>query len=186
MQIQREAAAKQYANTRYDQPYQAALFEMKVLLEAQRWHTDEYEAVIGGLEPGDLAVRALITAATHSYPSCACSGHLCWAGAICRIPCSCLHGNACAVQRLIAVSLGKTIPVPAQAFVRRLTCRCKVTGFATGNLDGHGVKSLAADVEAMLKVHPRAPEILSCITENCGFHIQTRPPNVRQSSCLMP
>lgn len=56
LQIQKEAAAKQYANTRYDQPYQAALFETKVLLEAQRWHTDEYEAVIGGLEPGDLKV----------------------------------------------------------------------------------------------------------------------------------
>ncbi|CAK0787227.1 hypothetical protein CVIRNUC_010443 [Coccomyxa viridis] len=95
--IQKEAAAKQYANMRYDQPYQAALFEMKVLLEAQRWHTDEYEAVIGGLDPGDLA-----------------------------------------------------------AFVRRLTCRCKVTGFATGNLDGHSVKSLAADVEAMLKNKWRA------------------------------
>ena len=70
MQIQKEAAAKQYANMRYDQPYQAALFEMKVLLEAQRWHTDEYEAVIGGLDPGDLAVRVSITAGTHAYPSC--------------------------------------------------------------------------------------------------------------------
>ena len=81
---------------------------------------------------------------------------------MCRIPYSCLPSNACAVQWLIAVSLGTTSLVPAQAFVRRLTCRCKVTGFATGNLDSHGVKSLAADVEAMLKVHPRAPEILGC------------------------
>ena len=47
---------KEYANTRYDQPYQAALYENSVLLEAQRWHTDEYEKVIGGLEAADLEV----------------------------------------------------------------------------------------------------------------------------------
>ena len=98
MQIQKEAAAKQYANMRYDQPYQAALFEMKVLLEAQRWHTDEYEAVIGDLEPADLKVRGVITAGTFACPGCACSGHLCRAGAIYRTPHSCLHSNACAVQ----------------------------------------------------------------------------------------
>ncbi len=186
MQIQKEAAAKQYANMRYDKPYQAALFEMKVLLEAQRWHTDEYQAVIGGLEPDDLKVRGLITAGTSAYPSRACSRHLCWAGAMCRFPYSCLRSSACAVQQVTAAFPVTTDPVPVQTFVRRLTCRCKVTGFVTGNLDGHGVKSLAADVEAMLKVHPRAPEILSCMTENCGFNTQTRPPNVRQSSCLMP
>ena len=68
MQIQKEAAAKQYANMRYDQPYQTALFEMKVLLEAQRWHTDEYEAVIGGLEPNDLKVNIQMTAGTRAFP----------------------------------------------------------------------------------------------------------------------
>ncbi len=47
---------KEYANTRYDQPYQAALYENSMLLEAQRWHTDEYEKVIGGLEAADLEV----------------------------------------------------------------------------------------------------------------------------------
>ena len=78
---------------------------------------------------------------------------------MCRIPYSCLHSKACAIQQLITAFLATIILLPAQAFVRRLTCRCKVTGFATGNLDSHGVKSLAADVEAMLKVHPRAPEI---------------------------
>ena len=59
MQVQKEAAAKEYANTCYDQPYQAALYENSVLLEAQRWHTDEYESVIGGLESADLEVQAL-------------------------------------------------------------------------------------------------------------------------------
>ena len=57
--MQKEAATKEYANTRYDQPYQAALYENSVLLEAQRWHTDEYEKVIGGLEPADLEVHRL-------------------------------------------------------------------------------------------------------------------------------
>ena len=58
-QVQKEAAAKEYANTRYDQPYQAALYETNVLLEAKRWHTDEYEAVIGRLKPSDLEVETL-------------------------------------------------------------------------------------------------------------------------------
>ena len=65
IQVQKEAAAKEYANTRYDQPYQAALYETNVLLEAKRWHTDEYEAVIGGLKPSDLEVETL-------FPSSAC------------------------------------------------------------------------------------------------------------------
>lgn len=56
LQVQKESAMKEYANSRYDQPYQAALYENSVLLEAQRWHTDEYEKVIGGLESADLEV----------------------------------------------------------------------------------------------------------------------------------
>ena len=58
LQVQKEAAAKEYANTRYDQPYQAALYETNVLLEARRWHTDEYEAVIDGLRAHELQVWA--------------------------------------------------------------------------------------------------------------------------------
>ena len=68
LQVQKEAATKEYANTRYDQPYQAALYENSVLLEAQRWHTEEYEKVIGGLEPADLEVCAhsiLLDVAQH-------------------------------------------------------------------------------------------------------------------------
>lgn len=55
-QVQKEAVAKEYANARYQQPYQTAMYETAVLLEAQRWHTHEYEAVIGKLQPGDLTV----------------------------------------------------------------------------------------------------------------------------------
>ena len=101
-------------------------------------------------------------------------------------PIQCLHSNACAVQQMIAVFIVTTIHVSAQAFVRPLTCRCKVTGFATGNLDGHGVKSLAADVEAMLKVHPHAPEIVRCcMTDASGIHTQIRSPNDGHSSCII-
>ncbi|BDA50691.1 Insulin-degrading enzyme [Coccomyxa sp. Obi] len=53
-QVQKEAVAKEYANARYQQPYQTAMYETAVLFEAQRWHTNEYEAVIGDLQPVDL------------------------------------------------------------------------------------------------------------------------------------
>ncbi len=55
-QVQKEAVAREYANARYQQPYQTAMYETAVLLEAQRWHTHEYEAVIGQLQPVDLTV----------------------------------------------------------------------------------------------------------------------------------
>ena len=90
MQIQKEAAAKQYANMRYDQPYQAALFEMKVLLEAQRWHTDEYEAVIGGLEPDDLKVR-VSTQLAHLPTLAALACAIC----VGQVPCAGSHTAAC-------------------------------------------------------------------------------------------
>ena len=54
----KEALAKEYANARYQQPYQTAMYETAVALEARRWHTNEYEAVIGDLQPSDLTVRA--------------------------------------------------------------------------------------------------------------------------------
>ena len=58
VQVQKEAVTKEYANARYQQPYQTAMYETAVALEARRWHTNEYEAVIGDLQPSDLTVRA--------------------------------------------------------------------------------------------------------------------------------
>lgn len=69
VQIQKEALAKNFANTRYDQPYQAAMFETNVLLEAQRWHTDEYEAVIEQLKPANLKVNHLLHNLILNCPS---------------------------------------------------------------------------------------------------------------------
>ncbi|EIE20423.1 hypothetical protein COCSUDRAFT_30601 [Coccomyxa subellipsoidea C-169] len=56
--VQKEALAKEYANARYQQPYQTAMYETAVALEARRWHTNEYEAVIGDLQPSDLTAFA--------------------------------------------------------------------------------------------------------------------------------
>ncbi|KAK9803974.1 hypothetical protein WJX72_009535 [[Myrmecia] bisecta] len=53
-EIQKSKAAKEYANMKYEQPYQHALYITSVLLEARRWHVREYEAVIGDLQPADL------------------------------------------------------------------------------------------------------------------------------------
>ena len=41
----------------YDQPYQRALYSTGQLLEAAKWHVDEYAAVIGSLTAVDLRVR---------------------------------------------------------------------------------------------------------------------------------
>lgn len=57
---------KEYANTRYQQPYQTAMYEAAVLLEARRWHTDSYEAVIPDMQPLDLTVRTPIQAPATS------------------------------------------------------------------------------------------------------------------------
>ena len=52
----RQLAAKRYANTAFEQPYNRAAYIADVLLEARRWHTAEYEAVVGGLRADDLTV----------------------------------------------------------------------------------------------------------------------------------
>ncbi|KAK9834702.1 hypothetical protein WJX74_008107 [Apatococcus lobatus] len=56
-QIQKDAAKKEYENLKYQQPYQRAVYSWTHLLELHRWHTDEYQAVIGGLTPEDLEVH---------------------------------------------------------------------------------------------------------------------------------
>lgn len=50
---------KDYAAIAYDQPYQRALYSGGQLLEARKWHVDEYVAVIGTLTAPDLEVREL-------------------------------------------------------------------------------------------------------------------------------
>lgn len=57
----RQLAAKRYANTAFEQPYNRAAYTADVLLEARRWHTVEYEAVVGGLRADDLTVRDVST-----------------------------------------------------------------------------------------------------------------------------
>eukprot|EP00884_Botryococcus_braunii_P023676 jgi/Botrbrau1/9993/Bobra.0012s0082.1 len=53
-EVMKEKVKKEYLNTRYDQPYQQALYGLNVLLEVQRWHIDDYLAVIDGLQAEDL------------------------------------------------------------------------------------------------------------------------------------
>lgn len=56
-QVQKEALARSFANKRFEQPYQTALYTSSVLHELKRWHISEYEAVIGGLSRDDLQVN---------------------------------------------------------------------------------------------------------------------------------
>ena len=58
-EVVKEKLAKDFANVRYDQPYQYALYLLGVLTESKRWHVvDDYEAVLPGATPQQLQVRA--------------------------------------------------------------------------------------------------------------------------------
>lgn len=56
MQVQKEAVSREYANLRYEQPYQTAIYHSSILLEHKRWHFTEYEAVAPTLHLSDLSV----------------------------------------------------------------------------------------------------------------------------------
>lgn len=56
LQVQKEALARSYANKKFEQPYQTALYTASVIYEVKRWHISEYEAVIGDLTLQDLQV----------------------------------------------------------------------------------------------------------------------------------
>eukprot|EP00873_Tetraselmis_striata_P029260 jgi/Tetstr1/449524/TSEL_036612.t1 len=50
----KEQLTREYANMRYEQPYQRAMYQTSILFDAKRWHIGEYMAVIGDLAPEDL------------------------------------------------------------------------------------------------------------------------------------
>lgn len=57
VQVQKEAARREYHNLRYDQPYQTALYHASVLLQYSRWHFTEYEAELESLTSQDVEVN---------------------------------------------------------------------------------------------------------------------------------
>lgn len=59
LQVQKEAATREYHNLRYDQPYQTAIYHASVLLQSSRWHFTEYEAELEDLSAGDVEVSWL-------------------------------------------------------------------------------------------------------------------------------
>ena len=63
MQVQKEAVTREYANKKFEQPYQSAMYTARMAHEFKRWHTSEYQAVIGDLTAADLQV--LITFTPH-------------------------------------------------------------------------------------------------------------------------
>jgi insulysin len=48
-EVVKEKKAKDFANMKYDQPYQVALYSLGVALEARRWHIADYEQVLPGI-----------------------------------------------------------------------------------------------------------------------------------------
>jgi hypothetical protein len=56
MQVQKEALTREYANKKFEQPYESAMNSSSVAHEFKRWHTLELQAVIGDLTAADLQV----------------------------------------------------------------------------------------------------------------------------------
>ncbi len=65
-QVVREALAKDYAAMDYDQAYQIALYSAGQLLEARKWHVDEYKAIVGGVTAADVKVVVHDTLCMHA------------------------------------------------------------------------------------------------------------------------
>lgn len=60
--IMKEDLVKEYQNTRYQQPYQVALYHMNVLTNYKRWRIQEYQQVLPGITPEEVDefVRAMM------------------------------------------------------------------------------------------------------------------------------
>ena len=61
VQVQREAAGREYANLRLQQPYERALYDQEMALQMRRWHVSEYEAVVADLTPERLKASLRLT-----------------------------------------------------------------------------------------------------------------------------
>ena len=59
VQVQKEAVTREFANRRYEQPYQTAVNTSSVIHEANRWHWDQYQEVVGDLTVQQLKVLSL-------------------------------------------------------------------------------------------------------------------------------
>ncbi|GAB4818102.1 hypothetical protein N2152v2_005148 [Parachlorella kessleri] len=53
-EVVQEKLARDFANMKYDQPYQYAMYTLGVLCEAKRWHISDYEQVLPGVTPEQL------------------------------------------------------------------------------------------------------------------------------------
>ncbi|WIA09647.1 hypothetical protein OEZ85_009034 [Tetradesmus obliquus] len=55
--VVKEAVAREYANTAYQQPYQWAMYRSELLLNFKRWRVDQYSQIIKALTPEALAAH---------------------------------------------------------------------------------------------------------------------------------
>ena len=70
--VVKEKMAKEYANMRFEQPYQVALYEVSLATEAKRWHVSDYAAVLPQLTCETLTAfvpQLFSTVGVESYVS---------------------------------------------------------------------------------------------------------------------
>ena len=53
-EVAKEKLKKEYANMKFEQPYQVALYELAMAVEAKRWHVKDYEEVLGRVACDDV------------------------------------------------------------------------------------------------------------------------------------
>ena len=52
--VVREEVAKEYANMKYQQPYQWAMYRRELLTQMKRWRVEEYEPIAGAATAAQL------------------------------------------------------------------------------------------------------------------------------------
>lgn len=52
--VVKEKLGKDYLNMKFEQPYQVAMYELSVAMEARRWHVNDYETVLPSVSVEDL------------------------------------------------------------------------------------------------------------------------------------
>ena len=109
-ELVKEKLKKDYANMRFEQPYQVALYELSVAAEAKRWHVADYEDVLPGLTPEMLVAflpRLLGTCHVEAYSA----GNL---------PQSAAEALVAAVELDLQKMCASTPPAPSQAHEARV------------------------------------------------------------------
>jgi insulysin len=108
--VVQEKLKKDYANMKFEQPYQMALYELSVAAEAKRWHVADYSAVLPSLTSEQLTAFL-----PHLLSSCYVESYA--AG---NLPQSAAEELVASVEKDLKEICGSSAPAPSQAHEARV------------------------------------------------------------------